>query len=1025
MTDQKPDPADPTQSTDDSATPAQPDEPESTVEQPQDSSEPDAADAPPEAPADDQGGPGEQPVSTEDSADDADLGGDVTAEPEPEPAAPEQDAPAEMVAETEAEAADAAAAGAAWTTTPVAPDPEATEAALAALAAKPEVTLEPPAPPPGGDGEPPEEGTPVLLVGGILVGAFIVALAIVLILFRPFDSPTEVDVSPTPSPVVTEIPSASPSTIPTVATPNFQGLTLSDAEATAEDYGLVVRVNQVETAQFEPDTVIGQDPAPGEAVDAGSTIELSVAAPIPTNPVPDVVGLPLDEAIGEIEDAGFRVGDISEQYSSDISAGDVISTDPEVDAELATGSRIDLVVSIGPQLVAVPDVVDLPEADALDALDAAGLVPGDVSEAYSDSIVAGHVISSDPAADAEVAPGSAVAYVRSLGPQLVAVPDVVDLPEADALDALDAAGLVPGDVSEAYSDSIVAGHVISSDPAADAEVAPGSAVAYVRSLGPQLVAVPDVVDLPEADALDALDAAGLVPGDVSEAYSDSIVAGHVISSDPAADAEVAPGSAVAYVRSLGPQLVAVPDVVDLPEADALDALDAAGLVPGDVSEAYSDSIVAGHVISSDPAADAEVAPGSAVAYVRSLGPQLVAVPDVVDLPEADALDALDAAGLVPGDVSEAYSDSIVAGHVISSDPAADAEVAPGSAVAYVRSLGPQLVAVPDVVDLPEADALDALDAAGLVPGDVSEAYSDSIVAGHVISSDPAADAEVAPGSAVAYVRSLGPQLVAVPDVVDLPEADALDALDAAGLVPGDVSEAYSDSIVAGHVISSDPAADAEVAPGSAVAYVRSLGPQLVAVPDLVDLPEADALDALDAAGLVPGDVSEAYSDSIVAGHVISSDPAADAEVAPGSAVAYVRSLGPQLVAVPDVVDLPEADALDALDAAGLVPGDVSEAYSDSIVAGHVISSDPAADAEVALGSRRGLRALARSRSWWPCPTSWTCPRPTRSTTLAAAGLVPGDVSEAIQRQHARGRRPRLRIRPPTPRSSSARPWPTS
>ncbi len=195
-------------------------------------------------------------------------GGDVEMEPD---AAPSEDGEAVgTVAETEAEAADAAAAGAAWTTTPVAPDPEATEAALAALAAKPEVTLEPPAPSAGDGGEPPDEGTPVLLVGGILVGAFIVALAIVLILFRPFDSPTGVDEGLSPSPIVTEGPSASPSAIPTVDTPNFQGMSRKDAEATADDYGLVVRVNQVETDQVQPDTVVGQDPAPGEAVEPGS-----------------------------------------------------------------------------------------------------------------------------------------------------------------------------------------------------------------------------------------------------------------------------------------------------------------------------------------------------------------------------------------------------------------------------------------------------------------------------------------------------------------------------------------------------------------------------------------------------------------------------------------------------------------------------------------------------------------------------------------------------------------------------------
>ena len=190
--------------------------------------------------------------------------GDLATGPDARPAAAETVDPG-----TDAGLGVAAVTAAAWTTTPVAPDPEATEAALAALAARPEVTLEPPEGPPlqphGTDEEPPDEGTPVLLVGGILVGAFIVALAIVILLFRPFDSGSP-DVTLSPSPVVTEAPSASPSAQAVIDTPNFQGLSLEEAELTAEDYGLVVRVISVVDDDAAPGTVLGQQPAPGEAV---------------------------------------------------------------------------------------------------------------------------------------------------------------------------------------------------------------------------------------------------------------------------------------------------------------------------------------------------------------------------------------------------------------------------------------------------------------------------------------------------------------------------------------------------------------------------------------------------------------------------------------------------------------------------------------------------------------------------------------------------------------------------------------
>ena len=337
---------------------------------------------------------------------------------------------------------------AAWTTTPVAPDPEATEAALAALAARPEVTIEPPEgpplPPPGMDGEPPDEGTPVLLVGGILVGAFIVALAIVILLFRPFDSGSP-DVTLSPSPVVTEVPSASPSAEAVVDTPNFQGLSLEEAELTADDYGLVVRVISVENDDVEPGTVLAQQPPPGEAVPVGSTIELSVAVATPTVAVPDIIDLPESEALKALADAGLAAGTRTQASDATIVAGNVISSNPVAASEVARLSAVAYVVSTGPALVAVPDIIDLPESEALKALADAGLAAGTRTQASDATIVAGNVISSNPVAASEVARLSAVAYVVSTGPALVAVPDIIDLPESEALKALADAGLAAGD----------------------------------------------------------------------------------------------------------------------------------------------------------------------------------------------------------------------------------------------------------------------------------------------------------------------------------------------------------------------------------------------------------------------------------------------------------------------------------------------------------------------------------------------------------------------------------------------------
>ncbi len=739
--------------------------------------------------------------------------------------------------------------------------------------------------------------------------------------------------------------------------------------------------------------------------------------------MPDLVGLPEDEALAALEAAGLvgTPGEPGEAYSDTVATGNVMSSDPAAGQSVTPGSTVSYVISLGVEPVAVPDLVGLPEDEALAALEAAGLVgtPGEPGEAYSDTVATGDVMSSDPAAGQSVTPGSTVSYVISLGVEPVAVPDLVGLPEDEALAALEAAGLVgtPGEPGEAYSDTVATGDVMSSDPAAGQSVTPGSTVSYVISLGVEPVAVPDLVGLPEDEALAALEAAGLVgtPGEPGEAYSDTVATGDVMSSDPAAGQSVTPGSTVSYVISLGVEPVAVPDLVGLPEDEALAALEAAGLVgtPGEPGEAYSDTVATGDVMSSDPAAGQSVTPGSTVSYVISLGVEPVAVPDLVGLPEDEALAALEAAGLVgtPGEPGEAYSDTVATGDVMSSDPAAGQSVTPGSTVSYVISLGVEPVAVPDLVGLPEDEALAALEAAGLVgtPGEPGEAYSDTVATGNVMSSDPAAGQSVTPGSTVSYVISLGVEPVAVPDLVGLPEDEALAALEAAGLVgtPGEPGEAYSDTVATGNVMSSDPAAGQSVTPGSTVSYVISLGVEPVAVPDLVGLPEDEALAALEAAGLVgtPGEPGEAYSDTVATGDVMSSDPAAGQSVTPGSTVSYVISLGVEPVAVPDLVGLPEDEALAALEAAGLVgtPGEPGEAYSDTVATGNVMSSDPAAGQSVTPGSTvsyvisLGVEPVA-------VPDLVGLPEDEALAALEAAGLVgtPGEPGEAYSDTVATG-----------------------
>ncbi|MCZ6753892.1 MAG: M36 family metallopeptidase, partial [Gemmatimonadetes bacterium] len=152
-------------------------------------------------------------------------------------------------------------------------------------------------------------------------------------------------------------------------------------------------------------------------------VMVAVAAPPGLVTVPDVVGLSQGEAGEVIVAAGLVVGAVTTENSNTVPAGDVISQNPTGGTQVLPGSDVDLVISLGPVLVLVPNVVGLAQAAAEAAIEAAGLVVGNVTEAPSNTVPAGNVIGQNPLAGAAVIPGTMVDIVVSSGP---APADVID-----------------------------------------------------------------------------------------------------------------------------------------------------------------------------------------------------------------------------------------------------------------------------------------------------------------------------------------------------------------------------------------------------------------------------------------------------------------------------------------------------------------------------------------------------------------------------------------------------------------------
>jgi serine/threonine-protein kinase len=201
-------------------------------------------------------------------------------------------------------------------------------------------------------------------------------------------------------------------------------------------------------------------------------VDLVVSAGKETTAVPELVGLTEEEALAAIRDSGLTLETIQREYSTDVEEGVVTSQQPEAGATVELGSSVTIVVSRGTELVEVPDVVGKQASEASAEIQGVGLAV-QTSEEFSETVARGLVIRQSPQGGVSIEAGSSVSLVISKGPDVVTVPDVVDETEADAVSAVEDAGLV---AAVEYVDSAEDGIVIEQWPIAGADARRGDTV---------------------------------------------------------------------------------------------------------------------------------------------------------------------------------------------------------------------------------------------------------------------------------------------------------------------------------------------------------------------------------------------------------------------------------------------------------------------------------------------------------------------------------------------------------------------
>ena len=629
--------------------------------------------------------------------------------------------------------------------------------------------------------------------------------------------------------------------------------------------------------------------------------------------VPNLEGLTQDAAATAIAGAKLKVGALTQQTSNTVTLGKVISQDPASGSSVAEGSQVNLVISSGPQMVAVPTVEGLTQDAATTTITGAKLKLGTITQQTSNTVVAGKVIGQDPASGSSVAEGSPVNLVISSGPRMVAVPKVEGLTQDAATTTITGAKLKLGTITQQASNTVVSGKVISQNPASGNSMTEGSPVNLVISSGPQMVAVPTVEGLTQGAATTTITGAKLKLGTVTQQTNNTVATGKVISQGPASGSSMAQDSPVNLVISSGPQVVTVPNVERLTQDEATTAITAAKLAIGTVTQQASNTVATGNVLSQDPANGSSLAQGSLVNLVISSGPQMMmTVPNVVGLTQAAATAAITGGKLMVGTVTQQISNTVVAGNVISQDPGNGSLLAQGSRVNLVISSGPQIATVPNVQGLTQDAATAAITEAKLMMGTVTQKISNAVATGNVITQDPSSGSSVAEGSPVNLVISSGPQMVAVPTVEGLTQGAATSTITGANLKVGTVTQQSSNTVAIDKIITQYPPSGSSVAEGSQVQLLISSGPQMVAVPNVEGSTQAAGTTAITEAKLKVGTVAQQTSNSVAPGSVISQDPASGSSLAEGSPVNLVISSGPQMVTVPNLQGLTQAAATEAI-----------------------------------------------------------------------------------------------------------------
>lgn len=201
--------------------------------------------------------------------------------------------------------------------------------------------------------------------------------------------------------------------------------------------------------------------------------------------VPDLIGKDLTQARQILKNHNLRLRLVNQLYSSDYPVNHIINQKPSPGYSKRPNSEIEVIISKGPRLVRVPDLLGKTQLEAELALDEARLKLGEIISGTSDHYPKGAVIKQLPEGNTQIEQGASVSItINAPVDTMVQVPNFIGRSLSEVRAELTNLGLVFNEATATPSNVYPEGIVVDQRPVPYDKVPQGTAMNFIVSSGP-------------------------------------------------------------------------------------------------------------------------------------------------------------------------------------------------------------------------------------------------------------------------------------------------------------------------------------------------------------------------------------------------------------------------------------------------------------------------------------------------------------------------------------------------------------